>query len=116
MSIPKSTFLKRGLCPSKAKSTPETDRERRVNRDIQRERGREKKREGELTVQSKDGRRERRGVGEGEFDSVLFGSFEQLCSFLTLLLHSSLLLSLRLLPGQGFLSLLLLESETESSG
>lgn len=67
-------------------------------------------------MQSEDGRRERRGVGEGEFDSVLFGSFEQLCSFLTLLLHSSLLLSLRLLPGQGFLSLLLLESETENSG
>lgn len=59
MSIPKSTFLKRGLCPSKAKSTPETE-SRGLNRDIQKVRGEEgeKKRENSLCSPRMGGERE----------------------------------------------------------
>ena len=63
---------------------------------------------GILTVQSQDGWREWRRVGEGELDGVLFRPLEQLCGILALLLLASLLLAFLLLPGQGLLRLLLL--------
>lgn len=62
-----------------------------------------------LTVESQDGWRERRWVGEGELDRVLSGPLQQLRSLLALLLHT-LLLPFLLLSGQSILGLLLLST------
>lgn len=65
-----------------------------------------------LTVQAQDGWRQRRGVGEGELDRVLFRPLQQLRGVLALLLLTALLLAFLLLPGQGLLSLFLLRGNT----
>lgn len=69
-----------------------------------------------LTVQSQYGWWEWRWVGEGELDGVFFRPLEKLCGLLALLLLTSLLLALLLLPGQGLFSLLLLRGNMKQNG
>ncbi len=68
-----------------------------------------------LTVQSQDGWGERRRVGEGELDRVLFGSLQQLCGLVALLLLTALLLAFLLLSSQSLLRLLLLKETFETT-